>query len=249
MTVPEAKGQKMAIAPRPNPRPLSTEDDASVRALIDEVDADVKAENMRKFFERYGTFIAAGVIAIVLGTAGVNFYRNWMAREQQSETALLIAVMDRDPTAMSEEDLKAMMQTLVRLGKDGHGEGIRFAAGVGEAMALEKKNEKAAAIQRLEQLAKDGSIKPVYRDYALLQKIRMQVDEGDAATLLREVAPLTADSNAWYLSALQLAAILDAKLGHIDEAAAKLRRILDAQDTPIAAREEAQQLLRLYKAM
>ena len=239
----------MAIAPRPAPRPVRTEDDASVQALIDEVNDEVKAENLRKFFERYGKFLMGGVIALIVAVAAFNFYQNFTRNMQEKETALLIAVMDRDPSTMSEEDLKAMMQELIRLGKDGHGEGIRFAAGITEASALQRKNQKDAAISRLDQLAKDTSIKDMYRDYALLQEIRMQVDTGDAAKLLRDVAPLTADSNPWHVSALQLAAILDAKLGHMDDAATKLRRILDAQDTPIAAREEAAQLLRLYKAM
>lgn len=239
----------MAIAPRPNPRPLPTEDDASVQALINEVNDEVKAENIRKFFERYGNLIAAAVILVILATGGVSTFLNWQRAEQEKDTTLLIAVMDRDVTTMSDDDLKMMLQQLVHLGKNGHGEGIRFAAGVTEASALSKKGQKEAALARLAALSTDTSIQPMYRDFALLQKIRMQVDDGDAATLARELAPLTAADSAWHVSALQLAAMLDAKLGKMDDAAVKLRRILDAQDTPIAAREEAAQLLRLYKAM
>ncbi len=234
---------------RPTTPPPRKDDDPNVQALFEEIDAEVKAESFRKFLERYGNLILAGVAAIVLGTLVFNLYTNWIQKEQQKETAILLALMDRDPSTFTDEDLKSVLETYVRLGKEGHGAGIRLAAAVSEASVLQKKGQKDAAIQRLDQLHNDGSIPRLYRDYALLQEVRMAMDGGDAAKLLSQLQPLLADGNAWQLSALQLAALLEAKQGHADKAVAYLQRVIDAPDASVAAREESLQLLRLYKAM
>lgn len=238
----------MASFARPTP-PAPHDDDPSVQALFEEITAEVKAENFKKFLERYGNYIAALVLAIVIGTAGFSAWKSWTLHEEQKETAVLISLMNRDPSTFTNEELKSVVESFIQLGKDGHSEGIRFAAGIAEVSTLMKKGEKDAAIQRLDALSGDTSIRPLYRDYARLQSIRAQLDGGDPQVLQARLVTLEDQNNPWHLSALELAAMLDAKAGHPDLAIAKLQRILDAPEASLAAREEASQLLRLYKAM
>ncbi|MBI3419766.1 MAG: tetratricopeptide repeat protein [Proteobacteria bacterium] len=230
--------------------PSQKESDPSVQALIDEIDAEVKAENFEKFLKRHGKYIFGAIAAVILGTALANAYTGWMHSEQQKETATLITAMDRDPAALPEADLKMVLEALIRLGKNGHGQGIRLAAGLSEASILFQKDQKDAALERLEQLQKDTTFEPLYRDYVLLQIVRARLDSGKADELLARLNPLVqAEDNPWRLSALQLAALLEARQGHMQEAAAKLQAIVDAPEAPLAAREQATQLMRLYKAM
>ena len=239
----------MATLTRPTPPQRPQEDDGSVQALLHEIDAEVKAENFEKFLKQYGTHILAAVGAVVLGTAIFSTYSNYVVGEQRKETALLIATMDRDAATLKDDELRAVLESFARLGKDGHGEGIRLAAGVGEVNLLMQKDQKEAAIKRLDDMSKDQRLRPLYRDYMLLQRVRAEMDTGDAQKLSNDLQPLLAEGNPWRLSALQVAAMLDAKLGHVDQATAKLQRIIDAPDAPLTGREEASQLLRLYKAM
>ncbi len=225
------------------------QENASVQALFDEIDAEVKAERFEKFIKRYGLYIAAAVLLAVVATGAVNVWQNWTIQQRQKETAMLIALMDSDPAALDDTALKAVLKSLITLGKSGHGEGIRLAARSAEISILLRKGQKEAAVERLDAMRKDESLRPLYRDYAALQHVRARLDDAKPEDLAAEIASLLADDNPWRLSALQTAALIDAKMGKRDAAIAKLQRIVDAVDAPLAGREEAQRLLRLYKAM
>jgi hypothetical protein len=240
----------MVTYARPNPpSEPPKDDDPSVQALFEEIDAEVKAENVKNFFKRYGNAVAAAVLVLVLGTAGFNYWGQWLNTQREKETAVLITLMDRNPASFTDEELKQVLESLVTLGKKGHSEGIRLSAGITEVSVLLKKNQQEAALKRMDEMSKDSNLSPVYREYVQLQSVRLRLDSGDAQKLLAEVGPMIREDSPWYFSALQTAALLEAKSGKPDLAVQRLQTIIDAKDAPLVAREEASQLIRLYKAM
>jgi hypothetical protein len=235
---------------RPNSPPEPPKgDDPSVQALFEEIDAEVKAENVKKFFQRYGNIIAIALLAVVLGTAGFNMFGTWLNSQREKETAVLISLMDRNPGAFTDEELKQVLETLVQLGKKGHSEGVRFASAITEISILMKKDQKDAALLRMAELSKTGDFSPMYREYIQIQSIRLRADSEDSQKLLAELGPMVKEDSPWYFSAAQLTAMLEAKTGNTEQAIKRLQVIIDAPEAPLVAREEAGQLLRLYKAM
>jgi hypothetical protein len=239
----------MVTFAKPNPPEPRKEDDPSVQALFEEIDAEVKAENVKKFFQRYGNAIAAAILVLVLGTAGFNVFGSWLNTQREKETAVLVSLMDRNPAGFTDEELKQVLETLVHLGKKGHSEGIRFASAITEISILMKKEQKEAALQRMAEISKTGDFSPMYREYIQIQSIRLRVDSEDSKKLLAELGPMIREESPWYYSVAQLTAMLEAKTGNTEQAIKRLQVIIDAPDAPLVAREEAGQLLRLYKAM
>lgn len=222
--------------------------DADAQALIDEVDAEVKAEQVKNFFTRYGNFIAAVVIAIIVAVAAGNTMMNMRIQEQEKDSEQLITLLDKDLDKVSGDEAKATILDLGKMATAGSGEGHRVAAGLGEAGSYFKQGNTEAGLKALAALSSDGSIKPLYRDYAKLLSIRARADKDDAQKLIDEMQPLLDAKNPWHISALELSAVLYAKLGQKDKAIEQLNKMVIDPEASTAVVERAKLLGRVYKA-
>ncbi len=232
-----------------NTRPVNApEPDAATQNLFDEIDQEVKAKQMTDFFKRFGGAIAGVLIAVVLGTAIASTMNNMRAAQREKDSEALIGLMDKEYENISPDEVKARVAAYDDVAKKAAGDGQKMLAGFAAAATLLHNGQQEEGLKKLDEVRNNDSFRPVYRDYALLMKVRAQMDNGDAAKLQDDLKPLLDSNNAWYLSALETSAILFAKQGKMDEAVNQLRGITDTQDAPVAARERALQLTRLYSA-
>lgn len=238
---------KSPLVPKPAAAP-KPEIDPEMAMILEEIDQDVKAKQAKKFFKEHGKTIAAVILAVILGTATASVWNNWQAKQQEKDTEKLITLLDQEPEGLTDEELKGRLLAYVDMGKNGSGPGHRILARLAEAGTLFKNGQSEIAIERLRDMQKDTSIRPLYRDYALLMELRARMDKDDAQKVLDDMRPLLDPKNPWYLSALEASAVLYAKMGKNDDAVAQLRGITDTEDAPLPVKERANQLMRLYTA-
>lgn len=222
--------------------------EVGAQALIEEIDQEVKAKQAVDFLKKHGKAMAAILLAVILGTAIASAYGNMKTAQQERDTQALIALMQRNPDQLSQDEYKQALKTYVTIGEQGAGEGARVIGRLAEAGLLLAKGERETAVKRLDDMAKATNIRPLYRDFALLMKIRALTDTQDAQQLQDELKPLLDAKNPWYLSALEESAVLYAKAGKKDEAVAQLQGILNTEDAPLSAKERAGLLMRHYSA-
>lgn len=222
--------------------------DSDAQALIDEVDAEVKAEQVKTFLTRYGNWIAGFLLAIIVATAAGNTYMNMRIQDQEKDSEQLITLLDKDLDKVSGDEAKATVLQLGKMASAGSGEGHRVAAGLGEAGSYFKQGNTEAGLKALQTLSDDSSIKPLYRDYAKLLSIRARTDKDDAQKLIDEMQPLLDAKNPWHISALELSAVLYAKLGQKDKAIEQLNKMVIDTEASSAVVERAKLLARVYKA-
>ncbi len=222
--------------------------DSDAQALIEEVDAEVKAEQVKKFLTRYGNWIAGFLLAIIVATAGGNTYMSMRVQDQEKDSEQLITLLDKDLDKVSGDEAKATILELGKLATAGSGEGHRVAASLGEAGSYFKQGNTDAGLKALQTLSNDGSVKPLYRDYAKLLSIRARADKDDAQKLMDEMKPLLDEKNPWRISALELSAVLYAKLGQKDKAIEQLNKMVIDPEASSAVVERAKLLARVYKA-
>jgi hypothetical protein len=222
--------------------------DGSVQSLFDEIEQEVKAKQFTDFMKKYGKSVAGVLFAVVLGTTIASAWSNIQHTRQAEDSEKLIALLDREPASFSDAELKEALKDYVALGESGAGEGHREIARLAEAGVLAARGEKQTAATRLKEMQGDLSIRPIYRDYALLSEVRMRMDSDKASEMQEALKPLLDPKNAWYLSALELSAVLFAKEGKYQDAMAQLQGIISTEDAPLAAKERANQLARLYSA-
>lgn len=237
-----------ALKAVPAPGDKKTPEDASVQMLLEEIDSEVKAAQLGKFFEAYGKYVAAGILAVIIGTAGTSMWMNARTQRQENDSAMLGALMDKDVEGMPDNDAKNLLQAYAEFEHNAASDGHKTIARFAEASVLIKKGETDAAIAGLNALREDGAVPPIYRDYALLLSLRLRMDHDDPQKVLDALKPLLAPGNDWQMSASEMAALLYAKMGQKDQALTYLKTIIDTPGVPVPVRERALQLQHLYSA-
>jgi hypothetical protein len=232
----------------PTAPPANKPSDASVQALFEEIDSEVKAEQLQNFIKQHGTLLLIGALMLVLVVAGFNTWQRMRAEDQRKDTSELISLMDRDVEKLTPDESKATFLGLEKMGSEGASGGHRALARLAEAGMLFRTGKESDAITVLKKLQDDNTVRPLYRDYALLQSVRARLGKADPQALITELQPILKTENPWRLSACETAAMLYAQKGDKPKALEFLKSIIDTPDTPLAAVERARSLSRLYSA-
>ena len=243
----QPKNSQAKNLPAKNVPAQDAELDADARALIEEVDAEVKAEKVKNFITRYGNVIGGVIIAIIVATAVGSTMTTMKVQQQEKDSESLITMLDKDLDKASTDDIKATILDLGKMANDGSGEGHRVAARLGQAGSYFKQGQTEEGLKALQALSADSTVKSLYRDFAKLLDIRARADKADAQKLLNELTPLLDAKNPWHISATELSAVLYAKLGQKDKAVEQLNKLVIDPDASSAVVERAKLLSRVYK--
>ncbi len=206
--------------------------------IFREIDEELRRENFAKLWARYGKYVVALAILVVLATAGFSEWRHYRERQRAAEGARYVAALDlaregRDKDAADAFSLIARQS----------GAGYPVLARLEEAALKARAGDVGAAIALYDGLAADGSVDAVYRDMATLLAAQYELKSGDPKAIIAKLAPLTAASNPWHPSALELTALAQLKSG--DKAAARLtlQHVADDLLAPQSLRARASEML------
>jgi hypothetical protein len=178
-------------------------------SFIREVNEEIRKDQARALWDRYGPALIAAALLVVLGTAAYVGYRYWdELRANRSGDAYSQALVLAD-SGKNDDALAAFAQ----LEKDGYG-AYPMLARMRAATVKADKGDVDAAVKDFDAVAADASIPTVLRDMAKLRAALLLVDNGSFAEVSSRVEALTADGNPLRHSAreaLGLAAWKDGK--------------------------------------
>ena len=206
--------------------------------IFEEVDDDLKEENLKKLWDQYGKFVAALVVLVIVGaTAGVG-WRDYVKGRQigysdEFGRAVELAQAGNKADAAS---------ALSRLADDAN-PGYAMLARFREAAMRRANNEIPAAIDIYETLAGDESIKPLYRNLAILMAVMMQAESGNPKALSERLAGLV-DGGPWRHSAGEYLGLLALRQGDIAAARKRFQAVADDPQAPAGIRTRTAELLR-----
>ena len=207
--------------------------------IFREVDEDVRRERLVEFGKRYGSWIAAALIALVLGTAGWVAWGNWKQAQRAERTEQLAAALD---LAQAEND-KAAIEALNKL--EGRDTGPAMLARFYEAGLKAENKDLAGAVAIYNQLAA-SDIPPAYRELAALLSVLHQMDSAEPGPLIERLAPLTAANNPWRHTARERTAVLLGRQGNKEAARKMLDELAEDEAAPAAVRGRARELSAFY---
>lgn len=205
--------------------------------FIEEVDEDLRHERYKRLWDKYGKYIVAAVVVLVLAIAGSVAYRDWQKSKRAEDTRKLIEAVE-----LSMTDQKLGPDALGSLAKSAGG-GVGTLARLHQAAALVRAGESGKAIEVYDQIAADGSVEPIFRDLAVLLAAQHRADGPEAAAAALKLAPLTQDANPWRHPALELTAAI--ALGQGDKTRARdiFRRLSDDATASSAIRSRAAEMV------
>jgi hypothetical protein len=209
-----------------------------VSDIFREVDEDVRAQEYVRLWKTYGKYVIAGMVAIVVGTAGSVAWRNYTTEKMRAEGdkyAAAKALLDQGKYA----DSALAFETV---GKES-GAGYALVARLQAAEALIRAGKTDEAVKAYDAIAADGSYDKVYRDLATLSSVMQQLDTGDPAALKARLETLNTEENAWRFSAQEMLAALALKTGQPDTAKDLFKGLSESATAPAGIRDRAKEML------
>jgi hypothetical protein len=209
-----------------------------VADIFQEVDEELRRENYAKLWQRYGKYVIALAIGIVLVTAGVWRWQEYRLHLRQEEGARYASALDLARQGKDKEAADAFAEVAKQAG-GGH----RVLARLEEGALKARAGDNAGALAAYDALAADSGADPIYRDVARLLAAQCALKSGDAAAAVERVKPLTSASNPWHASALELTALADLKSGNKTEARVIYQRLADDLAAPQSLRARAAEMI------
>lgn len=202
--------------------------------LVDEVNEDLRRQELEKFWKENGSWIIAGVILAVVFTAALTWWRQYSYDKNMKQTTQMMEVVK---TA----DTEKILAFADHSDKD-HAVVARFSAAA--IYAKRKDTDKAVAIYN--QIENTTGVDATYRDLARLLSAGQRLGSSDPAALHTDLAPLVKPGNAWRLSALELEALVYARENKMKEPAQDLAEITADPAAPEDMRMRASTLREFY---
>jgi hypothetical protein len=204
--------------------------------VFDEISDDLRREKLNQFWRENGRWIIGGVIAAIIFTAGMSWWRQWDAnRNAQATSSLGEALAAKDPA-----ELEQFAQ-----GTDHDHAAIARLIAAGDYVRTGKKDK---AVTLYNEIAASSGLSKMYRSLASLLSVGLRLDTDPVDGLRKELKPLAADRSAWRYSAREMQALLAAREGDMKGAVGILDTITGDADAPEALRARAFTLREFYAA-
>lgn len=206
-------------------------------AFLREVDEELRRDQARDSWTRYGRWLIGAVVLGLAAFAGVLVWQNQRQQQAGEQGEQLATVFEK----LGAGDEKLATKPLAALADDGIG-GYRSLAKFTQADILLQKNDLKGAAAKFGEVVNDtGAAKP-FRDLALIRQTYAEYDGLKPQTVIDRLKPLAVPGEPWFGSAGELVAIAHLKLNQKRAAGDLFGRIARDQTVPESLRQRAVQM-------
>ncbi|MCO5145588.1 MAG: tetratricopeptide repeat protein [Aquamicrobium sp.] len=199
-----------------------------------EVDQELRQDQAKALWDRYGTAIIAAAVAVVLATAAWVGWDCWTQSRADASGDAYLQALELARDGKTEEARAA----LAALEADGYG-AYPVLAHMRSATLLAEAGDHAGAVAGFDSVAADGAIPPSLREMARLRAGLLLVDHGSYADVASRVETLTAETSPLRHSAREALALAAWKEGRMADAATLFDQIVDDEGAPQNLRQRA----------
>lgn len=210
--------------------------------IFQEVDEEVRREQLKKLWERYGGYFIAACIVAVIGVGAWRGYEWWQAKQAAQSGAAFEQAVRLAESGKHQEAAAAF----AKLAADGT-PGYRILARLREAAELTPTDRKAA-VAAYDAIAADNRAGPVVQDLAAVRAGFLLVDTAPYSEILRKLEPTAGADRAFRHSARELLALSAWKSGDMLAARRWTETIMSDPQTPPGPRSRAEMLSELIAA-
>ncbi len=207
--------------------------------LFDEVDEELRREQIKRIWERYSALIIAGAVLIVAGVGGWRGYQYFEAEKAAkfgNAFQAAVALSDENKSAEAE----AAFNKIVADGTRGYRALARL-----RAAAEAGKRDPQAAVKLYDGIAADTSLDAAERDIAHIRAAGLLIDTMPYAELRQRLEPLAVNGRTFRHTARELLSLSAFRSNDMAAARQWLDQIASDASSPsgLRARAEALQAL------
>lgn len=205
-------------------------------AFINEVSEEVKNDNFKELWNRYGLLIIAIVAVAVCGAVSFERIKSWRLQHNQMTTE---TYMD---AAHKQDNPEAMIASLQKINQSDHGIYGDFARlQIANVLFEQQKDEEAMAM--LEALTKDPQVNTEVRQIALVKYATYKVDVMSKQELTKLLQPVLDANNSWTPLANDLLAMAAIREGDLQTAREIYTKLLTVKDLPDSFKSKIQEMM------
>ena len=213
----------------------------SDESVFREVDEEVRQEQLKKLWARYGSLVIGVCLLVILGVGGWQGWRYWQAKQAE-------AAGDGFFTAASLVSSGKADEALTQFDSISH-PGFRVLAELREAAVLASQGKTADAVKIYDAVAATASAEQSLRDLASIRAAVALADTADVADLVARLKPFDADGNAWRHVAREVMASAHWRLKDYAAADTQVQAMLGDPETPASLRQRAQMMAQLLQPL
>jgi len=210
-----------------------------VSDIFREVDEEVRREQLKKLWDRYGNYVVVAAVLLVAAVAAWRAYMWWEAKKAAETGAAFEAA-----TTLAEAGKRSEAETaFAKIATDGTA-GYRHLARMREAAELAQGDAKAA-IAAYDQIVADRAVGPVLQDLAALRAGALLIDTGALEEAQRRLEPLAANDRTFRHPAREFLVLAAWRAGDATAAKRWFDLIMTDAQTPAATRSRVEMLMAL----
>ena len=206
-------------------------------SLIREVDEEVRQDEYKKLWDRYGTLITG---AIVLAVGAVGAYEGYKYYQKSQSEAASIVYMEAAKKAQDGKFDDALA-ALAAVKHSGFGQ----LAKLREAAVLGEKGDIAKAVATYDALAADTAAEPALADLARIRAGYLLVDKSTPDQLLTRLGKFDRDDNTWRFAAREIFGLSAFRIKDFVMADRYMNAVYADAGAPAALKQRAQVMIQL----
>jgi hypothetical protein len=202
-----------------------------------EVDEELRREQMKTTWQRYGKWIVAAVILFLAAIAGYLYWQN-RQQEQAGKRGEELSAVFEDIQAGKMKDAEPKLDSIAKEG----GSGYRAAALLTKADLAIAENKVPAAVAAFKAVAEDEDFPAPYRELALIRQTAAEYDSLQPGVVIQRLQPLAVAGNPWFGSAGEMVALAYLKQQKNADAARIFAAMAKDQSIPASIRSRSVQM-------
>ena len=225
--------------------------------IFREVDEDLRHEQYKRLWDRFGIYVIGLAVLIVLGVGGYKAWEWWERSQAQATGDRFLAALELSDAGKHEEAITALA-AVAAPGRGGVPEvAPRAADGSGDYPMLatfRSAGEKAAAgdkegaVADYDAIAGRSGLPPLVSDLARLRAAMILSDSLDPAELQSRIGDLVQTGNPWRHSAREVLGLAAYRVGDYTAARKYFNEIADDQESGQGVKQRAQLMLGLINS-
>lgn len=206
--------------------------------IFREIDEELRRENLRQLWSRFGKYIIGVAVLAVVVTAAVMGWREYLYRQRQADGVRYAAALQLVEQGKNAEASAAFGELA-----QSSGGGIAALARLEEAAAKVKTGDVKGAVAIYDRLAANSDADPIFRDVATLLSARYGIEKSDPRAIVARLKPLTNAASPWHGLALELSGVAELKAGNTAKARADFELLTKDSAVSHAVRQRATEML------
>ena len=207
-----------------------------------EVDSELRQDQAKALWDRFGPAAIGVAIAVVLATSAYVAWDYWTTNRANASGDIYLQALNH-ASAGETDEAKTLLD---QLQAEGYG-AYPVLARMRSATLLSEAGDHAGAVAAFDAVAADSSVPTSIRDMARLRAGLLLVDHGKYADVAQRVETLTADTNTLRHSAREALALSAWSEGRFADAQTLFTQITDDQSTPANLRRRAELMSELIR--